>query len=357
VIVVDEATFRILDTLSRELGSTISIHQLTSKIREYHGTAYYAGTYNKLNDLRKQGLITLTSAGRSSIPSLNLASYSLLDMLSEIELRKKREFLEKSKTLQLLLMDMESYAHANASIESISIINPERNARLNRAEFLILLHHANSGTFSHELISLDKALRRLQSARLIRIDSLSLTPNEFRSLLIADEINPLKEMLSNRITFYNPSSFWLNIAWLMRAAGKIKFEKEETTPGKISDIDLNYNLLRFGYRELGTGIKEGRRICIEYVASALLMQGGARQIDAVPIILAKNNTDYNLLVFLCQKYGQSGKLLGLLRVLQKLKPNSDIANSIKRLEAMGAKEIRADGKSIGDKMKVYDVNR
>jgi len=354
---MDEATFRILDTLSRELGSTMSIHELTSKIREYHGTAYYARTYNKLNDLRKQGLITLTSAGRSSIPSLNLASYSLLDMLSEIELRKKREFLERSKTLQLLLRDMESHAHTDAHMESISIIEPERNARLNRAELLILLHDVDSDTLSDELISIYNTLRRLQSARTIRIDSLSLTPSEFRALTMADEINPLKEMLSNRITFYNPNSFWLNVSTLMRTAGKIRFEKVETNPGKISDIDLNYNLLRFGFRELGTEIKEGRRICIEYIISALMMLGDARRINAIPIILAKNKTDYNVLTFLCQKYGLSGKILGLLRILQKLKPRSDISNAIKMLEAMGTKEIRADGKSIEEKMKVYYVSR
>ncbi len=125
---MDAATFRILDTLSREIGSTISIHQLTSRIRQYHGTAYYARTYNKLNDLSKQGLITITKAGRSSIPSLNFASYTLLDLLSEIEMRKKREFLDRSKTLQLLLIDMEAYAHSDSQIESISLINPERNA-------------------------------------------------------------------------------------------------------------------------------------------------------------------------------------------------------------------------------------
>jgi len=354
---VDETTFRILDTLSRELGSTISIRQLTSKIRQYHGTAYYARTYNKLNDLSKQGLITLNKAGRSSIPSLDFSSYTLLDLLSEIEMRKKRELLDRYKTLQLLLVDMESYAHGDPQIESISLINPERNAKLNRAEFLVLLHDMDSSILLDKLISIHSALRNIQSSRIIRIDSLPLKTKEFHSLLTSNEINPLKEMLSNRITFYNPSSFWLNISEILRASGKILFEKEETNPAKISDTDIYHNLSRFGYRELGIEPREGRLICIEYIITAIMIRGGARLFDSIPIILAKNKPDYSLLIFLSQKYGLSDRLLGLLRVLRKLKPTGEVASSIRILESLGAKGTRVNEKSIEQKMRLYHAIR
>lgn len=36
---MDETTFRILDTLSRELGRPPSINELTRKIETLHGTA------------------------------------------------------------------------------------------------------------------------------------------------------------------------------------------------------------------------------------------------------------------------------------------------------------------------------
>jgi hypothetical protein len=352
---MDETAFRILDTLSRELGSTISIRELTSKIKQYHGTAYYASTYNTLKDLYKRGLITFTNAGRSSIPSLNFSSYMLLDYLAEIELRKKREFLERSKTFQQFLMDMERYAHEYANIESISLIRPERNAKLNRAELLILLHGIEASVHLEDLISIHNTLRNLQSIRMIRIDSLPLTSTEFQALLMSEEINPLKEMLANKTTFCSPASFWLNIADLLRAVGKIRLEKEEMNPAKISDVDLNYNLSRFGYRELGIEIKESKPICMEYIITALMMRDEARRIDAIPIILAKNGANYNLLIFLSEKYGLSDRLLGLLRTLQKLKVHKDTASAIKLLEARGTKEIKANEKSIEQKMRLYNA--
>lgn len=228
---MDEATFRILDTLSRELGRTISIRQLTAKIRQYYGTGYYARTYNKLNELSRQGLITITKAGRSSIPSLDFSSYMLLDLLTEIEMRKKREFLDGFKNLQPLLMDMEALAHNDSQIESISSIDPKHNAKLNRAEILILLHDIDSNNLPDKLISIHSAFRTLQSSRIIRVDSLPLTTNEFRSLLISNAINPLKEMLSNRITFYNPNSFWQNIAEISQFERQNHFRERGNQPG------------------------------------------------------------------------------------------------------------------------------
>ena len=354
---MDEATFRILDTLCRELGSTISIHQLTARIRQYYGTVYYARTYNKLIDLSKQGLITITKAGRSSIPSLNFSSYMLLDLLSEIEMRKKREFLERFKTLLLLLMDMEAYARNNSRIESISLINPERNAKLNRAELLILLHDIDSSILPDELLSIHHTLRNLESARVIRIDSLPLMAKEFRSLITSNEINPLKEMLSNRITFYNPNSFWQNICEILRSSGRIIFEKEETNPAKISKDDVYYNLSRFGYRELGIEPREGRPICIEYIIAAIMIREGARLTGSIPIILAKDKANYNVLIFLSQKHGLSGKLLGLLRALEKLKPIRAPASAIKLLESLGAKGTRVDQKALEQKIRLYNALR
>lgn len=352
---MDEATFRILDTLSRELGSTNSINQLTSKIMRYYGTGYYARTYNKLNDLSKQGLIQLTKAGRSSIPSLNFSSYILLDLLAEIETRKKREFLDSSKTLQPLLMDIEAFAYSDPQIESISLINPARNARLNRAELLILLHDMDHAILPETLIHLHSALRSIQSSRIIRIDALPLTTREFHSLLTSNEINPLKEMLSNRITFYNPRSFWISISEILRSSGKIMFETEKNNPAKISKADIYYNLSRFGYREFGIRSETGRPICIEYTTAAIMTGENARLAASIPIILAKNKANYSLLMFLSKKFGFAGKFLGLLRTVEHLKPTKEAAATIRILESLGAKAAKVDLKDIEGKMRQYDA--
>jgi len=87
---VDETTFRILDTLSRELGRQISINELTRKIAKQHGSAYYANIYKKLLALNKEGTILIGRIGKSSIISLNFKNYLLIDLLIEMELKKKK---------------------------------------------------------------------------------------------------------------------------------------------------------------------------------------------------------------------------------------------------------------------------
>ena len=354
---MDEATFRILDTLSRELGSTVSIHQLTSKIMQNYGTGYYARTYNKLADLSRQGLIRLLKAGRSSIPSLNFSNYALLDMLAEIDMRKKRELLDRFKNMRLLLMDLETYAHNNPQIQSISIIDAERNAKLNRAELLILLHDADSDALPDKLISIQKTLRDLQGSRIIRIDALLLTTRQFHALTMSNEINPLKHMLGNRITFYNPSSFWLNISEILRSSDKMTFEETEINPAKMSVADIYSNLSRFGYRELGTAFEEGKLICIESIIAAIMARENARLANAIPIILAKNKTNYDLLIFLAEKYEFSDRLLGILETLIKLKPSGDIENAIRILQSTGLKGKRVNQKAIEQKMRLYHAIR
>ena len=60
---MDETTFRILDTLSSGLGSPVSINELTKKINERYGTAYYANIYEKAQRLVKRGIIGITRTG------------------------------------------------------------------------------------------------------------------------------------------------------------------------------------------------------------------------------------------------------------------------------------------------------
>ncbi len=120
-----------------------------------------------------------------------------------------------------------------------------------------------------------------------------------------------------------------------------------------------YNLARFGYVEFGPQIKQGKTICIEYIITAILFQKNARRNDAIPIIIAKNSKkiNYNLLLFLSRKYGFEGRILGMLRVLRNLVVHGvkSINEPIKLLETMKVNEIKADQKSIKEKMKIYNV--
>lgn len=354
---MDETTFRILDTLWREAGRPISIHELTSRIRESHGTAYYPNVYEKTRALARDGTITLTRAGRSWIANLNFANYLLIDLLTELELKRKRYLLTKSKELVILLMDMQERYRDILSIESISVIDAERNLKLNRAELLMLLHDSKGRSLHDDVIAIHTITRDLQGVHNIKLDPLILTNDEFLTLLTSDETNPLREMLPRSIALHSPQAFWTEIAAALGRGRRIALRDRETNPARIAEKDLAFNLARFGYKEIGLEIKEGERICIEYIITSILMKEDARRIDAIPIILAKNRWNYNLLVFLSQKYGLSGRLLGLLKALDRVKPMKEIETAIEILEAIKTKETKADERSIEQKMRLYNAVR
>jgi hypothetical protein len=133
--------------------------------------------------------------------------------------------------------------------------------------------------------------------------------------------------------------------------------QEETRPSKISESDLIANLYRFGYKEFGSTIAESNRYCIEYIITALLLSDDARRIDAIPTILAKNEFSENVLAFLSQKYRTTGKLLGLMKILQKISPRDEIERTISVLQTFGEKEIPGNERSVIRNMELYNAVR
>jgi len=193
----------------------------------------------------------------------------------------------------------------------------------------------------------------LQNIHNIKIDYLILTENEFLELIKSEDSNPLKDMFEDKIAFFSSQNFWITIKTALRNI-RIKTEKE-TNPAKITNQDLIYNLNRFGYKEMGQKMEQGKKICIEYIITSVLLEDDARRIDAIPIFLIKNKINYNLLMFLCKKYEKEEKLLGILKVLNKVKENEETKNAIRILEAVGTTEIKANEKSILEKMRLYNA--
>lgn len=352
---MDETTFRILDTLYRKLGQPMSISKLTDTIKELHGIAYYANIYEKLQALTTDNIIKLEKVGNSSVATLNFQNYLLIDMLTELELRRKQDLLKGRTELQMLFMEMDTYCKDLPLMKSVCAIKPEKNIKLNRMELLFLLQAATQDMLQEHKMALRKIIQQLQSIHNIRIDYIILNNEEFLNLLKSGERNSITEMLSDKIAFVNPHAFWIEIKDALNKGIKIRIDEEETNPAKIAEKDLVYNLARFGYKEIGLEIKSGENICIEYIIISILMRNEVRRIEAIPIILAKNKTNYNLLIFLSQKYGMSGKLLGLLKVLNKLKPAKETQEAIMLLESAKIKEIKVNERSIKEKMRLYNV--
>jgi len=356
---MDEATYRILNILARNLGRPLSINELTGKIEETYGGAYYANTNEKIHDLAKEEIIALSKAGRSWLTSLNFNNYLIIDLLAEMELRRKQDFLQGKQEMQMLMMKINIQLHSFLWIKSISLINPERNAKLNKVELAIHLRKTDRKRMEKQKIDIHTSIDDFQKTHNIRIDYIILEDKMFLNLLQSNEIHPIKEMLSNKIVILNPQDFWIEISKAMERGIKIIAEEGETNPAKISGEDLIFNLARFGYTELGPQIKQGKLICIEYTIIAILFQNDARRIDAIPIILAKNSdkTNYDLLLFLARKYGFGGRIFGILRTMRNIVAHGmkEIDEPIRLLEAMKIEEIKANEKSMKEKLRLYNV--
>ena len=343
---------RILDTLSSNLGASLSINQLTERVKETHGTAYYVNIYRELQKLKKEGTISLEPIGRSTNVKLNFQNYLLIDTLAEMEIEKKKNFLTKRNDQIPFLTEIEQLFTDSCTIKSISSIRPTKNIKLNKAELLFLLRKTQE--YHNETKQLYKEMLRLQKKYNLKINSLILDRDDFGDLITSDEINPLREALSEKITFFAPQAFWIEIKQIAEKT-EIKTISPETKPANISDLDLTYNLNRFGYREFGPQIAQGKKFCIEYIITAILLQEDARLTEAIPIILAKNNFKSNILAFLSQKFETARPLLGILNTLEKIKPNRETNETIDILEALNTEAMPADEESILQKMRLYNA--
>ncbi len=345
---MDKTTFRILDTLSRDLASPVSINELTKRITRLHSPAYYKNVYDRVHELSRRRLLSVSTTGNASQVSLNLGSYLLTDMLAEVEMINKRTLLENREGIQAILMELESCLSRDFPlIDSVSLVAPKRNLSLNRLEFLIILKRGAT-----DLMDMHLCLRRLQSMHNISIDPLILSESEFTGFLRSSEYNPLKDMLSDKIAVLNPVNLWrllskhLTSGMVIKSTGSVDITR-------IPEKDLSYNLERFGYREFGTRTRAGRRICLECIIISAMLSSDARKRESVPILLAKNKINYSLLVFLCQEHNILNKLLGLLNTLKKIKCSNEALSAIRILEAIGIDEEKADLKGIKKKMELY----
>lgn len=343
--------FKIIDAMSRRMGDPVSINGLTSEIRRLSGTAYYPNIYHALMSLKGENVVRMEKQGKASIPILNFANYLLLDILTELELQKKREFLQEWPEARLLLESLERAFGDLSIIESILLLNPVHNAKLNRAELLILLDERSEAKRER----VEDLIREIKTRLNVRVECLVVAESELIDSLKSQEKNPVKEMLSDKIVLHLPQNFWTLIRDALVHGTRIKVDTEQTNPARISEKDLTYNLVRFGYKELGPRIEQGEGISIEYVVASVLLGEDKRRIAAIPVLLAKNKVNYGLLVFLSQRHGFAEKLLGTLVALGKIAPARELDYAISALKGAGVNPAKLDDRHIRETMRLYGM--
>lgn len=340
-----ETEFKILDTLSRDIGNPNSIRKITEQINGIHGPAHYPEVYSKIQDLEKKKLIHVDKYGKSSVASLNFDNPLLIDSLAQVELTNKIRFLEGRRDWQTLILQLDGYLREYSMIGSILMINPETNARLNRIEFFVLLRSRES---KKKLASIRKTMGLLQRVHNIRIDCLMLDEASFGSLLRREDHNPIKEMMSYKIAIFDPQTFWLVIKNLLDRGIRIRVA-EPVSPTRISQQDIAFNLARFGYKEMGVDIVPGKPIGIEYLAASILIKKDSiRRLEAIPIILAKNTgkVNYHLLVFLASKFKAVRQLYKILKTLDAARPTQEVKQIVGEIKEEAVQKTAKDQRTV-----------
>lgn len=336
-----------LDALGRSLGRQISISELARAIRKLRGSAYYKNIYDETKSLQKQGIITINESGNSCLLSLNPACSGIADVMAETEIIRKRELLAGRENRMLLAADIEAEFRAGHAISSIAMISPEHNFRLNRAELLFILQ-----IDSDERESILLKARGLEKKHGTIIDCILLNEQKLIEMLSNGEANPVKAMLMDKIAISSPQAFWAMLMQAMQEGRRI-LAQEYIKP---KEDDLMHNMARLGYREIGWKPEKAQNYSIEPLIAEILAKGSARMNEAVPILLSKNKADYSLLIFLCRRTRLTGKLLGILSAMKKIKSSKELEIAIRIISGIyGEKAIKADEKSIRQKMRLYSA--
>lgn len=342
---------RVLEAMSRRVGDPVSIRQLTSEIEEESGPAYYPNIYRALSSLQKEGIVTMEKQGKASIPALNFANYLLLDTLTEMELQKKQEFLRKWPDAWGLFESLERELGDMPSVGTILLLDPERNVKLNRAEPLVLMEGKDK---AHEG-KVEKVAHEIGARLNVRVEPLVVAGSELIERLRSPEKNPFKEMIPDMVVLHMPQKFWRLIRNAVVHGVRIGFDLDRTDPSKIGEKDLVHNLAKLGYRELGSEAEGGQDFSVEYIVSSVLLGGNERRVAAVPVLLAKNEIDYSLLVFLSQKYGFAEKLLGTLVALIKVAPSREIERAVAAMSGGGVIPAKMDEAHVRQALRLYGV--
>ena len=155
-----------------------------------------------------------------------------------------------------------------------------------------------------------------------------------------------------------PGGFWSAIGSILHERAAIRTEEEATRPARISGRDTAFNLARFGYTEMGAEANGGRMIGIEYLMTSLLLKrDNVRRLEAVPVILAKNEgaTSYGLLAFLAAKYGVAPQLCHILEVMDRIRPSEAAKKAIREMRSVPA--YRTGRRPQVIKMGIRDTKR
>ncbi len=377
-----EDTFRVVDTLARSLGRQLSISELTERARGFHERAHYKNIHQAVETLEEKGTLRVTRRGRAALVELDLSRGGGLDDVAAVALEGKRRARATSAWLDDRLTPLEQRLSAFDGLRAVELVEPQRNARLNRIVLLAVLSPSlgRAPIGEDRIGELYEAVGQQASDGNMRVDLLALTEPELVGALGSEALTAPQVLVTYRANLLHPGGF----GWMLhrsqglgqRIVSHDRLHASDPNLGLVlglEDEDIATSLDRLGYEEMGTRGTSGRAVSMELAVTAALARGDARRRYGAAVALAKSvgrSWNPRTLAFLALQHNVGRELLGFARTLARLlgeldvdpEPLPDHRAHLETLEARLSWGLRGDDgpaevdeQRLLELLKVYDV--
>lgn len=376
VLFLNDAALRILDVLAMNLGRPFSIRELNGQMSSKSKKSYYANTHKQVGELKGKQFLTLTRIGHSSSIELNFSSSELTGALAQMELQKASKLFQDHRLTQFR-KNLDELFLETPFVGAACIIESAQALALNKIELLFIIRPHTQESNANPLQPLPQAeeqrallgekMRSLAAKTSLRIDFLALTAQEFLNELFSPQANPVKALARTEVCVFNPGFYWMLIAAGKAQGRQLFFDETPADARKIERQDVLPAFERHGYQEFGAATMRLPGYSIETAIAAALILEDARLLEAIPIILAKDENkriNYALLEYLARKHGKAG-LFGFLleTAIEFSKPLKTNLSALKCLERMRQEygqnwdmRLQLRKKDISEKMRLYHAD-
>ncbi len=222
---IDELSLDIVELVSKHPFEVFTIDVIKDKISKQGDVKNYATMYRKVESLVNQGILAKSMYGMASQIRINLENAKTISILSLIETKKHARFLNKLKGTLFTSIN-EIIKETSKLLEFIGVIifgsyAKGRQTKDSDLDVLVIyglpslinLSQEQSTKYQEDIKhSMIGILKKSELRGGPKINSIIVSINEHKEMILNKEVNVAKETLLNHIILKGFSEYWREIA-------------------------------------------------------------------------------------------------------------------------------------------------